>query len=324
MKSLITGISGQDGRILAQLLLDKEIEVYGLTQDASSTENELNPCFGNDIEIIEFDYTKPENFRQIFSRIQPDYIFNFAAKSSGSGMFDAPQEMFSLNANFPLMILETLREFVNQKKSTFVQASSREMFGNPGLENVTEETPLRPLSPYGAAKAYVHHMIGIYRKLHGLRCCSAIMFNHESIHRSEQFITRKIVNASVKIKLGLQDTLELGDLSIQRDWGHAADFMNGLYLIATNDEANDYVMATGKLSKIADVVDIAFSHLDLDSKQYIRINEKFLRKIDTPAFSADTGKIFRDLGWTHRTNLKQTIIEMVNHEMQVQSSSKHR
>ena len=320
MTALITGVSGQDGQLLSTLLLQKNIPVIGLTRDKVETEKKLKNTLNQQIDIQEFDFSNLQKIKTVIHDIKPEYIFNFAAKSTGSGMFSSFEEIYSLNAHFPLLILEAISKLSDPSQSAFIQASSREIYGNATDRIVNETTALRPISPYGAAKAYIHHMIDIYRTQFSMRCGSAIFFNHESIYRSPHFITRKIVNAAVAIKLGYQKELEIGDLSIERDWGSAADFMEGVYLMASQEIIKDYIFATGKLSKIRDIIDIAFTYLELDYKKYVRRNAQFIRKIETPAFTGDTSAIFNELGWRHKTALKTIITEMVDYEMAHQSS----
>jgi GDPmannose 4,6-dehydratase len=315
MKAIVTGISGQDGYFMARLLLNKGIEVVGLSRDPDAHTLEFSgPEFAGLI-LEPFDYAASGAFDRTFKYHQPELVFNFAAKATGQGMFDAPAEMTRLNATFVLDILEAIRHSPNRERTAFCQASSSEMFGNVTESPQNELTPFRPKSPYGAAKLYAHQMIGIYRSAFGVRCCSAILYNHESVRRSAQFVTRKIANGVARVKLGLDDHLQLGALDMSRDWGYAPEYVRAMYAMATAPHAEDYVVATGRLNSVRRLCEIVFSHVGLDYTDYVRVNSTAARINHSTDLHGDPSRIARELGWRAERRIEEIMTEMVDYEM---------
>lgn len=315
MRAVVTGVAGQDGYYMARLLAEKGVSVLGLSSNLDHARREFARERLSDLTLAAFDYARPGNFADVLHAFQPDLIFNFAAKATGQGMFDAPYEMNRVNGAFVIDILEAMRGSDRRERITFCQASSSEMFGNVAETPQTESTPFRPKSPYGAAKLYAHNMINIYRSTYSLRCCSAILYNHESVRRSTQFVTKKIANGAAMIKLGQADHLTLGSLDISRDWGYAPEYVQAMYLMATADAVDDYVVATGRLSTVREICGVAFGHLGLDYNQYIRLSVDSRRAVESVHLHGDPGKIKRELGWSAERTIEDTMIELVDHEM---------
>lgn len=309
MIALVTGISGQDGHYMARLLNREGYHVVGLTSDPAKVEPTRMELPGRGYEIEVFDFFAPKAIAGVIDRIRPSLIFNFAAFATGQGMFDDPPAMSRLNGTFVLDILEAVR--LTDPSIRFCQASSAEMFGHVECTPQNEATPFRPRSPYGAAKTYAHNLLGVYRSAFGLRCSSAILYNHESPRRSTAFVTRKITRTAAAIKLGLEKTLALGSLDAKRDWGYAPEYVDAMYRMATAPEARDYVVATGRLNTIRDLCRISFSFLGLDYREFVRIDDSFRRSVETVDVQGDPRKIFLDLGWKAQTNIEQIVEEMV-------------
>lgn len=312
--ALVTGITGQDGYYTAKVLLNAGIDVVALVRDRI-TAPDACPDIAEKVVFEAFDFMKPTAITKIIDQIEPDFIFNYAAKSTGQGMFDASAEMTRLNADFPLDILNAMMISNRKYDMCFVQASSSEMYGSNNQIPKDETSPFNPISPYGAAKLYVHNMIGIIRRMEGLHASSAILFNHESPRRSEAFITKKIATAAARISAGVQDILEIGNISSQRDWGYAPEYAEAVVYMAQAEMADDYVVATGVMHSITDVLEVAFSAVKLNYLDYIRINPKAMRKIDSKGHCGDISKITSVLGWTPKTAFSDIITEMVHLEV---------
>lgn len=311
--ALITGISGQDGWYLARQLISEGHRVVGLSRDAAAAAEAFQ---GWDVlpEILGFDYSVPGAVTDVIETVRPDWVFNLASFATGQGMFDQPRAMARLNGFFVLDLLEAIRNSPRRDGITLVQASSSEMFGDVLEMPQDEDTPLRPKSPYGAAKQYAHSMVGIYRRAFGIRACSAILYNHESIRRPPVFVTKKIARAAARISLGLETELVLGALDISRDWGYAPEYMDALARMARAPEPSDYVVATGRLTSIREVVQMAFSQLGLDWEQYVRLDTGWTRPVESFSLCGNPGRIKRDLGWRAITPVSDIIAEMVSHE----------
>lgn len=323
--ALVTGITGQDGYYTSKVLLNAGIDVVALVRDRI-TALDACPDIAEKVAFETFDFMKPTAIKKVIDQIEPDFIFNYAAKSTGQGMFDEPTEMTRLNANFPLDILNAIMASNRKYDMCFVQASSSEMYGSNNQMPKNEASPCNPISPYGAAKLYVHNMIGITRRMEGIHASSAILFNHESPRRSEAFITKKIANAAARISVGVQDVLEIGNISSQRDWGYAPEYAEAIVCMARAKTADDYVVATGVMHSITDILKIAFSAVKLDYLDHIRINPKAIRKVDSKGHCGNISKITSNLGWTPKIAFSEIITEMVHLELarlnKVNSASK--
>ena len=255
--ALITGITGQDGSYLAEQLLAKGCRVIGAVRNTENAKARLPAALKSDAELVAWDMLDQKRMTEVLAEYRPAEIYNFAAYSSGAGMFDDPVGIGEVNGLAVARMLEAIRAVdVNIR---FCQASSREIFGEAVESPQIESTPVNPRSPYGAAKLYADAMIRIYRQRYGLFACSAILFNHESPRRGLAFVTRKITHEAAKIKLGLAKELHLGNLDAQRDWGFSGDYVRAMWLMLQQEYADDYVVATGKAHSVRELCDLAFS-----------------------------------------------------------------
>jgi len=315
MRAIVAGVSGQDGYFMSKLLVANGYQVLGLSADLGRATAAHAWAPADVLQLVEFDYYRAGAIDEFVHGFKPDLIFNFAAKATGQGMFDAPAEMSRLNGVFPLDILEAIRTSGRADAIGFCQASSSEMFGHVTQSVQSEDTPFRPKSPYGAAKVYAHNLIGVYRTAFGVRACSAILYNHESVRRSTNFVTKKIAHGAAAIKAGKAGELELGPLDARRDWGYAPEYVSAMYLMATSDEPADYVVATGVLNSLQRVLEIAFDHVGLDYRNFVKINEAYRRPVESFDLCGDPSKIKRELGWEATTPIEKIITEMVDHEL---------
>jgi GDPmannose 4,6-dehydratase len=250
---------------------------------------------------------------EVLKRYEPREIYNFAAYASGTRMHEDPVSMGDVNGLAVARLLEAVRQVdVNMR---FCQASSSEMFGDPEVSPQSEDTSFRPRSPYGAAKLYAHWMVNIYRKRHGLFACSAILFNHESERRSLEFVSRKVTNAAARIKLGLQHELRLGNLSAQRDWGYAGDYVHGMWLMLQHGTAADYVLATGTTHSVRTLCEYAFSHLGLDYREYVREDQSEVRPPERVQLVGDYTRAAKELNWQPTITFREMIIKMVESDL---------
>jgi GDPmannose 4,6-dehydratase len=310
-KALITGITGQDGSYLAELLLEKGYEVYGIVRRASviSTGRINHLLFPEEkIKLLYGDLGG--DIESLIHDIKPDYIFNMASMSHVRVSFDSPIYTMDINAVGPTRILEAIRHSGLKNKTRFYQASSSEIFGvSPPPQR--EDTEFCPCSPYGIAKLAAYWMTRTYRDAYKMFSSNGILFNHESIRRGETFVTKKIVRGAVRIKLNKQADLVLGNLSAKRDWGHSRDFCKAIIAILQHDQPDDFVVATGQYFSIMDFVAKVFGRLDLDWKRFVKFDERYTRPKEVPELCGDPEKIKRVLGWEPEITLDQLIEEMV-------------
>lgn len=315
MKVLITGVAGQDGYYMTKQMLEAGNEVVGLTSNVGCATHELRALSSARLAIHEFDYYEPLGIAGIIEEISPDVFFNFAARATGQGMFDAPYELGRLNGTFVLDVLEAIRQSSRCNEISFCQASSSEMYGTVSEAPQTEDSPFRPKSPYGAAKLYAHNMIGIYRSTYGIKACSAILYNHESVRRTTNFVTKKIANAVAAIKLGMSDSLTLGALDSQRDWGYAPEYVDAMYRMATSERTEDYVVSTGVLHSVRDLCESAFGYVDLDYMDYVVTQQSHVREYESVNLLGNPGKISEHLGWAAKKSIKEVMKELVDYEL---------
>ena len=305
--ALITGVGGQDGSHLADLLLAKGYKVVGTTRSPAADRP------GGLFVLAQWDLRDEVTLRRLIEQSQPDEIYNFAAYSTGAGMFDEPVGIGDINGLTVTRILEAIR---TQKPATrFCQASSSEMFGAPAQSPQSEETPLRPLSPYGAAKLYGHNMVDIYRRRYGVFATSAIFFNHESPRRGPGFVTRRVTDGAARIKLGLADDLAMGNLDARRDWGFSGDYVRGAWLMLQADIAEDFVFATGQTHSVRDLCEIAFSHVGLDYQRHVRQEASAARPHETVAMTGNAAKAAAVLDWRPTMTFSDMICQMVDAEL---------
>ena len=316
-KALITGITGQDGSYLAELLLDKGYEVHGIIRRASTFNTGRIDHLYRDPHIngvrlfLHYgDIADSTNLIKLLYRIQPDEVYHLAAQSHVRVSFDIPEYTGDVTALSTVRILEAIRE--TGVKSKFYQASSSEMFGKVQETPQLETTPFYPRSPYGAAKLYAHWMTVNYRESYGLFASSGILFNHESPRRGETFVTRKITRAAARIKAGLQKKLYLGNLDAKRDWGYAREYVEAMWLMLQQDVPDDFVIATGETHSVSEFLEETFSYLDLDWREYVELDAKYLRPAEVDLLIGDARKAKRVLNWEPKVRFKMLVHLMVD------------
>lgn len=303
--ALITGISGQDGTYLAEQLLDGGHRVIGLLREGRATRTTLGG-----VEYAEWDFVDIGALSALLRKFRPREFYNLAAYSSGVGMYDDPVAIGELNG---IAVARMLRAILDADATIrFCQASSSEMFGNPVTSPQDELTPFRPCSPYGAAKLFAHTVVQAYRLRHGVFACSAILYNHESPLRGGSFVTRKIVDAVARIRVGLDHELRLGNLDARRDWGYAPDYVRALQMMLAYRDADDYVLATGRLHSVREFCELAFSHVGLDYRDWVWENTADLRQDRRGPVVGDASKARRVLGWYPSTDFAALVRLMVD------------
>ncbi len=310
-KALITGITGQDGSYLAELLLSEGYEVYGIQRRTSTIITERIDNLLNSEKVFNFygDLADTNSIVKVLLEVKPDEIYNIGSMSHVRVSFDVPEYTAQVTGVAPTRILEALRS-LKMDDTKFYQASSSEMFGiSPPPQN--EETPMLPVSPYGCAKLYAYHITRTYRFGYNTFACNGILFNHESPRRGETFVTKKIVRAAVRIKLGLQEKIRLGNLSAMRDWGHAKDYVRAMYMIMQHDKPDDWVVATGEHHTVQEFAEKVFNVLDLDINNHIEIQDIYFRPNEVPALLGDSTKIRTILKWKPEIDFETLISMMV-------------
>lgn len=324
--ALITGITGQDGSYLTELLLEKGYEVHGLVRRSSSLErSRLNHLYTDDsiynkrLFLHYADLDDATTIRRVVAKVQPAEFYHLAGQSHVGLSFEIPESTCDTTAMGTLRILEILRD--QPKPPRFLHASSREIFGTPTVSPQDESTPINPNSPYGCAKAFATQMTKIYREAHGLFFCNAICYNHESPRRGENFVTRKVTLAAARIKAGLQKTTTLGDLDAARDWGYAKDYVHAMWLILQQEQPDDYVLATGKTHTIRDLLDTAFNHVGLKWQDHIQINDRFKRPADACQLRGSAERARTTLGWTPDVQFSDLIKLMVDSDLEMVTST---
>lgn len=314
MKSaLITGITGQDGLYLAELLLTKGYRVAGTVRDMQNAKESLPTALMQRVELVVWNMLDQCRITEILAEYRFSEIYNLAAYTSGAGMFNDAVDIGEVNGLAVTRILDAIRTVDTNIR--FCQASSSEMFGNALESPQSEATPFRPRTPYGAAKLYAHSMIQIYRQHYGLFGCSAILFNHESPRRGPGFVTRKITLEVAKIKLGIVNELFLGNLDARRDWGFAGDYVRALWLMLKHPNADDYVVATGETHSVRELCDIAFGHFNLDYRDYVREDTASYRPIESVQLVGNSNKVRNQLGWIPEVGFHEMISMMVDADL---------
>jgi len=315
-KAFITGINGQDGSYLAEYLLTKDYEVYGIVRRNSIAEHQesrIDHLVGNGVNTEYGDLLDVSSLERMIRSIQPDEIYNIGAQSHVRISMDIPQFTVQTNALGVLNILEAYKN--NYPKAHFYQASSSEMFGRSVDEDgyQRETTKMSPTSPYGCAKVFGYNMVQHYRNAYNLFAVNGILFNHESPRRGSNFVTNKVVKAAVKIKNGLQENLSLGNLDAYRDWGHSKDYVRAMHMIINHKEPDDFVCATGVANSVRDMCDYVFSQLDLDYKNYVTQDQKFMRPEDIQLLRGDATKLKTTFGWKPEYTFEKLMDEMIEH-----------
>ena len=319
-KAFITGIGGQDGSYLAEYLLELGYEVHGIVRRNSTPEHQqsrLAPIRNNkNLHVSYGDLNDTSGIERILREVNPDEVYNLAAQSHVRISYEIPQFTVQTNSVGVVNILEAVRN--NCPKAKFYQASSSEMFGSSVDEDgfQRESTTMTPVSPYGCAKVFGYNIVRNYRNARKIHASNGILFNHESPRRGSNFVTNKVVKAAVRIKLGLQDELELGNLDAYRDWGHSKDYVKAMHLIQQQPEPGDWVVATGETRSVRDMCEYVFNQLGLDYKQYVVQNKKFLRPEELKYLKGDSSKI-RELGWKCEYTFSSMMDEMIEHWMDI-------
>ena len=317
-KALITGISGQDGSYLAEYLISLGYEVHGIIRRHSVAENQDYRLrhLGNKINTHYGDLLDVPSLTRIVSEVRPDEIYNLGAMSHVRISFDVPSFTIQTNGMAVLNLLEVYRAIVPDAK--FYQASSSEMFGNSVDEDGVQRlsTPMNPVSPYGCAKLMAYNLVRHYRHAYGLHACNGILFNHESPRRGSNFVTNKVVKTAVEIKKGLRDKLELGNLDSHRDWGHSKDYIRAMHMITNSEAPDEWIVATGKTWSVRQLVEYVFEKLELDYKDYVTQNPKFMRPEELKYLKGDSSKIRNELGWKPEYTFHSMLDEMIQHWME--------
>jgi GDPmannose 4,6-dehydratase len=315
--ALVSGITGQDGSYLAELLLSKGYEVHGIMRRLSSfASGRINHLYENpDFHTHYGDLTDSPSISSLVSKFQPDEFYNLGAMSHVRVSFDIPQYTLETNVVGVLNVLEAIRTL--SPHTRFYQASSSEMFGAPKVEPpFNERTPMIPQSPYGVAKLAAYHLTQQYRDGYGLFATTGILFNHESPRRGGNFVTKKVSTAVASIKKGLQDELVLGNLDAKRDWGWSPEFVEAIYLIMQHDKPGVFVVATGETHTIREFVEEAFKHVGLDWKKYVRIDDKYKRPNEVPLLLGDASKTRKTLGWKPKMKFKDIVRAMIDYDLE--------
>ena len=310
--ALITGITGQDGSYLAELLLNKGYEIYGLIRRLSTPNFTRVEHVADRITFLEGDLTDQSSLNIAMQTAQPDEVYNLAAQSFVATSWNQPVLTGDVTGLGVIRMLEAIRQFSPDAK--FYQASSSEMFGAAESPQ-NEQTVFHPRSPYAVAKVYGYYSTINYRESYNLFACNGILFNHESPRRGIEFVTKKITDGAAKIRCGLSKELRLGNLDAKRDWGFAADYVKAMWLMLQQDEPDDYVIATGESHSVREFVDQAFSAAGLDWQDYVKMDERFMRPADVPELRGDASKAENKLGWTPEVSFKELVAMMVNEDI---------
>jgi GDPmannose 4,6-dehydratase len=320
--ALISGITGQDGSFLTELLLEKGYQVYGIIRRSSSFNTDRIDHLYEDphekdtrLRLVYGDLNDSSSLNTILRQVQPDEIYNLGAQSHVRVSFDIPEYTGEVTGLGAVRFLEAIRE--SGIKPKFYQASSSELYGRVAETPQTEQTPFHPRSPYGCAKAYAYYITVNYRESYGMFACNGILFNHESERRGETFVSRKITRGATRIKLGLQEKLYLGNLDARRDWGYARDYVEAMWMMMNVDEPDDYVIATGETHSVREFLEKTFGQLDLDWEKYVEVDPRYFRPAEVDLLLGDAGKARRNLGWEPKMTFDGLVKLMVEHDLQL-------
>ena len=317
-RALITGINGMDGSYLAELLLEKEYEVYGMERRSSSKNRTNTGHLEGKINFINGDLTDQNSLFRCIKESDPDEVYNLGSQSFVGESWNTPEQTSDVTGLGVLRVLEAIREY--GKGIKFYQASTSEMFGRMVENPAKETTPFYPRSPYGVAKLYGHWITKNYRESYDMFNCSGILFNHESERRGIEFVTRKITDGVARIHLGLRDDITLGNLDSKRDWGYSPDYVKSMWLMLQQDEPNDYVIATGKSHSIREFLDAAFQHIGIVHwDEYVKQDPRFMRPAEVDVLRGDSTKARDELGWTLSTSFQEMISKMVANDINLLS-----
>ena len=320
-KALITGITGQDGSYLSELLLDKGYDVYGMVRRASVERFDRIAHIQDKLNLIQGDLTDQSSLDEAVKTIQPDEVYNLAAQSFVPTSWNQPTLTGEVTGIGTTRLLESVRKI--KPDARFYQASSSEMFGKVREVPQTEMTPFHPRSPYGVAKVYGHFITVNYRESYNIYACSGILFNHESPRRGLEFVTRKITYHVAKIKLGLAKELRLGNLDAKRDWGFAGDYVEAMWLMLQQSEPDDYVVSTGETHSVEEFVSLAFEHAGLDWKKFVAFDPKFMRPAEVDLLVGSPEKAKKQLGWTPKVSFSELVKMMVDADIKLLECAKY-
>jgi GDPmannose 4,6-dehydratase len=313
MRALITGITGQDGSYMAEHLLGKGYEVFGIVRRSSVKKFDRIERLMDEIELMEGDLTDQSSLDSIIHSVKPDEVYNLAAQSFVPVSWNQPVLTGDVTGLGVIRMLEAIRQ--HQPKAKFLQASSSEMFGKVRERPQTEKTSFYPRSPYGVAKVFGHYITVNYRESYGLFACSAMGFNHESPRRGMEFVTRKVTHQVAKIKCGLAEKLLMGNLDAERDWGFAGDYVRAMWMMLQQAEPDDYVLATGKTHSVRELLEVAFDAAGLDWKEYVEIDPKLIRPAEVEFLCGDATKAKEKLGWEPEVSFERLIKMMVEADL---------
>lgn len=326
-RALVTGITGQDGSYLAELLLRKGYDVWGVIRRSSSFNTGRIDHIYQDpheddlrLRLVYGDLNDASSLNRILRDVEPHEVYNLGAQSHVRVSFDVPEYTAEITAVGVVRLLEAIRE--TGLSPRFYQAASSELYGLAREVPQTETTPFYPRSPYAAAKAYAFHITRNYREAWGMFACNGILFNHESPRRGETFVTRKITRAATRIKCGLQDKLFLGNLDARRDWGFAGDYVEAMWLMLQVDEPDDYVIATGQQRSVREFLDATFGQLDLDWKKHVELDPRYLRPSEVDLLVGDASRAKEKLGWEPRVKFDELVRMMVDHDLKLAKAEK--
>ena len=316
-RALITGITGQDGSYLAELLLAKGYEVHGLIRRSSSFNTQRIDHIFDRLKLHHGDLSDSGNLTTLLLHISPHEVYNLAAQSHVRVSFDVPEYTGQVTGIGCVRLLEAIRQLGLHPR--FYQASSSEQYGKVQAVPQSETTPFYPRSPYAVAKQFAHWSVVNYRESYGMHASCGILFNHESPRRGETFVTRKIAKAAARIKLGKQNKLSLGNLGAKRDWGHAKEYVEAMWLMLQQDEPDDYVIATGETYSVREFLNVAFEHFNLDWRDFVEIDAKYYRPAEVDLLVGDSSKAKAKLGWEPKIKFVDLVKEMVDHELAVET-----
>jgi GDPmannose 4,6-dehydratase len=317
-RALITGVSGQDGSYLAELLLGKGYEVFGIVRGSPTAHYENLDAVRDDLTLVQGDLLDQMTLLEAINRAEPDELYNLAATSFVPASWHQPVMTAQFTAVGVTAMVEAIR--ITNPQLRLYQASSSEIFGATTESPQSERTPFRPHNPYGVAKLYGHLMLAAYRERYGMHLSSGIAYNHESPRRPPEFVTRKVTRAAAAIKLGLQDELRVGDLSATRDWGYAPDFVEAMWMMLQQEEGDDYVIATGQSRSVGELIETAFAHVGLTPGDHVVVDPEFVRPHDPVPLVGDPSKAHAKLGWAPRTPFADMIGAMVEADLALLSA----
>lgn len=321
-RALVTGITGQDGRYMAQMLVAKGYDVFGMVRGQANPKIQMVQEETPELELVEGDLQDLSSLIGVVEQVQPDEVYNLGAISFVALSFRQPELTADITGLGVLRMLEAIRVVGGPHSGIrFYQASSSEMFGKVRQTPQTEETPFHPRSPYGAAKVFGHYITVNYREAYGLYACSGICFNHESPRRGLEFVTRKVTNGVARIKLGLQDTLALGNLEAARDWGFAGDFTEAMWLMLQQDEPDDYVIATGETHTVRELLELSFAAVGIDDwEPLVQVDPRFTRPAEVDILTGDATKAHKVLGWEPKVGFGELVGMMVESDLASESA----